>query len=66
MDEKTAMARRITAQMNNMILCPICRDNKQEQELCTEGDFEEYLFCPHCDLTIKVEVVLFPRWWDQR
>lgn len=45
------------------IYCPYCLTLKLEhkqmrQPLCAVGDFEEELFCPHCDLTVCLSVTI--------
>jgi len=56
--EDARLARLIGKQIDAAgILCP----NRQErshtdQPLATEGDWEEHLFCPHCDLAVVITV----------
>ena len=42
----------------NILFCPLCYDKglekEEQQDLSSEGDKEELLFCPHCDLTIRL------------
>lgn len=57
-------ARCIGKQIQNLqqIFCPRCLEQESVEEkrfyqnLCAVGDFEEELFCPHCELRIKVIV----------
>ena len=36
------------------ILCPRCKENKNEQPLHSVGDYENLIFCPHCDLKFEL------------
>ena len=36
------------------ISCPNCLNNKQEQPLCSTGDDEYHIFCPHCTLEFDI------------
>lgn len=58
--EEIKIARAITAQMGK-VLCPVCSDLEDEssplkQELAAYGNFEETMFCPHCDLDVNIIV----------
>lgn len=49
------LAKHIGRQMDGQILCPAgCIYG---QHLSTYGDFEDTLFCPHCDIDVKIEIV---------
>ncbi len=43
------------------LICPLCTeimyDGDSEQELCSVGDYENVLFCPHCDLHLELKLV---------
>ena len=36
--------------------CPVCRNDDENfiQPLCCYGDFENEIFCPHCDVSFKI------------
>ena len=34
------------------LVCPVCSDEDVTQPMCAYGDFPNYIFCPHCDLSI--------------
>lgn len=53
-DEELRLAKRIGEQMSGKILCP--RECVEGQELSTFGDFEDQLFCPHCEMEIEIVV----------
>lgn len=36
------------------IYCPMCTD----QPLSVDGDFPNFLFCPHCELVAEIKVSL--------
>lgn len=46
------------------LFCPLCKEklttefSKDDQSLSSFGDFEDTLFCPHCDTTISIIVDL--------
>lgn len=42
------------------ILCPVCSPEAMdgEQPMSAFGDFENTLFCPHCDMTVELDVEL--------
>lgn len=50
----------IGKQLNSKIICPRCRmdgwADDEQQTLSTYGDFEDMLFCPHCELDLNLEV----------
>jgi len=48
------LAKNIGEQMNAVILCP--RACVEGQRLSTFGDFEDQLFCPHCELEVTITV----------
>lgn len=53
-NEELQLAKNIGEQMNSKILCP--RECVVGQELSTFGDFEDQLFCPHCELEVEIVV----------
>lgn len=47
--------------LGEALYCPFCSDKpprspKGKQLMLSTGDFEEELFCPHCDLSVKLAV----------
>ena len=56
-DEELKLAKNIGEQMSGKILCP--RKCVEGQELFTYGDFEDRLFCPHCEMDVRI-VVKYP------
>jgi len=36
------------------IYCPLCSDG--EQPMSTVGDFENELFCPHCNFSFEIKI----------
>ncbi|KKM90451.1 hypothetical protein LCGC14_1238540 [marine sediment metagenome] len=44
------------------LLCPICSPDSmnEEQPMSSVGDFENELFCPHCDLYAEIVVTYNP------
>ena len=55
--DKEDIAKKIGELINGKITCPFSESCQQlDQKLSTYGDFENELFCPHCEgeLTIKV------------
>lgn len=56
-DEELALAKNIGTQMSGKILCP--RECVEGQELSAYGDFEDQLFCPHCEMYVEI-VVKYP------
>ena len=53
-------AKDIGKQLNGKIICPRCRmdgwPDSEQQTLSTYGDFEDILFCPHCELDLNLEI----------
>ncbi len=50
----------VTKQMDDVVNCPNCAlIYKSIQPLCQEGDYPEILFCPHCDLELRVQIRYF-------
>jgi hypothetical protein len=48
---------KIAKEMNGVIHCPRCLvEYKQEETLCQVGDYPEELFCPHCDVTVTINI----------
>jgi hypothetical protein len=48
---------KIAKEMNGVIHCPRCLvDYKQEETLSQVGDYPEELFCPHCDVTVTINI----------
>lgn len=47
---------------NKPLTCPNCAQwsgpKDELQPLSSFGDYEETLFCPHCDLTVSLTVIL--------
>lgn len=39
------------------LICPFCSDSDGEQPLSNFGDYENELFCPHCDLHLEIKLV---------
>lgn len=52
--EELALAKNIGEQMDGKILCP--RECIVGQMLSTVGDFEDQLFCPHCEMDVEIVV----------
>lgn len=52
--EELKLAKNVGEQMSDKILCP--RRCLEEQKLSTYGDFEDQLFCPHCELDVEIVV----------
>ena len=51
-------AKDVGKQLSGKAVCPDCRDiQKLYQELFAIGDCENELFCPHCDVVLKIEVI---------
>lgn len=50
----------IGKQLSGKIICPRCRNeawkDEDQQTLSTYGDFENTLFCPHCELDLHLRV----------
>ncbi len=46
------------------LLCPQCSPDSMdgEQPMSSWGDYEDTLFCPHCDLTVELKVTSNPQW----
>jgi len=46
------------------LTCPVCAQffTKDLQEMASDGDEREFLFCPHCDLSVKLVVLYNPGW----
>lgn len=48
----------------NILYCPLCKEKltteflSNDQDLSSFGDFENELFCPHCDITVELIVYL--------
>lgn len=49
-----ALAKKIGEQMDGKILCP--RECVEGQTLSVFGDFEDTLFCPHCEMEVTLVV----------
>ena len=39
------------------LICPLCSSKDGEQFLSSFGDYENELFCPHCDLHLELKLV---------
>lgn len=50
--EELALAKNIGEQMSGKILCP--RECVEGQTLSVFGDFEDTLFCPHCEMEVEI------------
>ena len=53
------IAIRIGKQLDGKIICPQCYDDggiNKGQMMCCYGDYEDELFCPHCGMTLRLEV----------
>ena len=48
------------------LICPLCSDNDREQHLSSFGDYENELFCPHCDLHLELKLVDKGVTWRKR
>jgi hypothetical protein len=47
----------IAKEMSGVIHCPRCLlDYNQKETLCQVGDYPEELFCPHCDVTVTINI----------
>lgn len=47
------------------LYCPVCSENMFDvsiQPLSSVGDFEETLFCPHCEIYVDLIVRIPDRW----
>lgn len=56
-DMELKLAKDIGSQMSGKILCPRkCCGTDDPQELSTYGDFEDKLFCPHCEMDVQITV----------
>jgi hypothetical protein len=53
-DEKLRLAKQIGEQMSGKILCP--RECVDGQTLSVFGDWEDSLFCPHCEMEVDIVV----------
>jgi hypothetical protein len=53
-DEELKLAKNVGEQMSGKILCP--RECVEGQTLSTFGDFEDQLFCPHCEMEVHLTV----------
>ena len=48
----------------DVLFCPFCKEamviefSPNDQDLCSFGDSENILFCPHCDTSIELIVTL--------
>ena len=44
--------------------CPVCSQDftDTDQPMCSYGDYEYDLFCPHCDLGVTLKVFHNPNW----
>ena len=49
-----------------VMLCPQCSDKDGGQPMCSWGDNPEWLFCPHCDLEVKLVMVDRGTWKDKK
>ncbi len=60
MGKEEQYAKDIGNQLSGKIICPRCRvDNwtdEEQQTLSTYGDFEDCLFCPHCEMDLELTV----------
>ena len=55
-DKALVIAKQLGRQIaGNGILCPICGE-RSEQFLSTMGDYENTLFCPHCEFEFTINV----------
>lgn len=60
-EEKEAkeIALKIAEAMDGVIICPRCKKNggiTADQTLTRYGDWPDMLFCPHCELDLKIEI----------
>ena len=42
------------------MLCPVCSQDDPVQPMASFGDLENHLFCPHCDLGVRLEITYNP------
>jgi hypothetical protein len=52
--EELRLAKQIGEQMSDKILCP--RECVDGQTLSVFGDWEDSLFCPHCEMEVDIVV----------
>ena len=66
-EKELKIARNLGKQVakGNILYCPYCKEestleynNENDQDLSSFGDYEETLFCPHCELTVELAVKL--------
>lgn len=63
LDAKDKLAKEIGKRISDLIVCPDCEKQGgalAEQKLAAEGDNEQRLFCPHCELTVEIVVRSLP------
>jgi rubredoxin len=56
--EEIKLAKNFGEQISGKIYCPNCSTEKDKQLIYVFGDCEDSLFCPHCELTINLTVIL--------
>ena len=47
-------------ELDGKIICPCCYDDggvAKGQKMYCYGDYEDELFCPHCEMVLKIEVL---------
>jgi len=61
-DERVEVITNICNQMENKVICPVCTKYPETlgQELVLLGDNYNTLFCPHCEMYIRVLLVAEP------
>lgn len=61
--EKQDLAIELGKRISGKIICPDCEKQGSilaGQEMFAVGDNESTLFCPHCEMSIKIEVINLP------
>lgn len=53
------LMKKLGKSMDGKVICPLCSQREmgvqREQELSCYGDRENILFCPHCELEVKLD-----------
>lgn len=61
--EELNLAKTIGKIVNDKMKCPKCNTEQNYiQVLCATGDFENYLFCPHCEFEFEIVVNIKKGW----
>lgn len=56
--EEIAIAKKIGNSISGKFNCPTCSLPDHPQPIYVLGDFENELYCPHCDMTIELVIKL--------